>query len=136
ASVTDVLVSGITEAFSSTSSVSLDPGEKSKIYVPAELDRIDVEENDNIEANINFGEQEGVLVNSINREVEFKTGSSSLPIVGSFTESPMKAGGLILLLLVSGGLFYFRDDLKSRMGDLSSNSKKDNSDSGGYSFDG
>ena len=96
----EVMVRGEEDSFTATSG-EIEPGEKEEVYVtpnPA-LDRIDIEENDELSVVVNYGEDERTQLNRINRNVEFQTGSS-IPIVGQFGAGPTSAAAAVVLLIL------------------------------------
>lgn len=133
ASLLNVIKSGRESTFTTKETIKITEGESKEVYIPAELDRIDLEENDMIQASISFGERKGALVNNLAQETEFKASSGSIPIIGSFTQSPGRTGVIILAILVIAGLFYFRDALPNPSVDLKSKLQSEN-DNEGYSY--
>lgn len=133
--LSNVIVNGIEETVSARNTVSLDPGETENVYLSAELDRIDIEENEEVDVIIRYGENEGILINSQEEVMEFRT-EGGLPIVGSFTDSSSSLVALLLLLGVLGGVFYFREDFFEKFSNIKTGSSSNNSSGGGYSFDG
>ena len=59
----NVKIKGIPTSLSS-SAVELEPGEVKEIYIPAELDEIDIQENSQIKIEADYGERKDVIVKS------------------------------------------------------------------------
>lgn len=102
-SLLDVRVTGEEKSFS-TSKKRVPAGGEQEFYVPTKLDRIDLEQNSQVEIEYRFGEREEVLPHVMNTETELETKSGL--ISGSFTRTAAPATAGLLLILLS--VLYFK----------------------------
>ena len=97
----EITVQGQESSFSSTSG-EIGSGETETVYVtpnPA-LDRIDLEENEEISVVLNYGESEESKLKQVSSQVDFQTGSG-IPVVGQFGAAPTAGGVLVLVLILA-----------------------------------
>ncbi len=88
----NVMITGESNSFS-TEQEQIMPGEQNTFYIAAELDRIDLQENEEIDTILTYGEDQGTLVNSreLSEELEVESGIPPAALAGA---------GLLLLILV------------------------------------
>lgn len=110
--VEDLTVRGLDEDFSTGNEV-VEPGETASAYIPVKLDSVDQDENDEIKASLRYGENENMKVKSSEEEFEFETSTRSL--TSKVTGSPTTAGAGVLILLITGILFYKRDEVMEKL---------------------
>ncbi len=93
----DVKIKGITDSLSS-GIVELKPGEVKEIYIPAELDEIDIQENSKIKIEADYGERKDAVVKSavVTLPVEVASGIPMILII------PVIVGiGIVILFILS-----------------------------------
>ena len=106
ATVHEFLEGGNTETKSSDEKM-IEEGEKDTVYIPADLDEIDLEDNEIIQVELRYGENENILVNNENHEQEFKTaGGIFSTITGGITGNAGSIG-ISLLFIIVGIAAYF-----------------------------
>lgn len=99
--IRNVMVRGEEDSFTATSG-EIEPGARQEVYItpnPA-LDRIDIQENDELSVVVNYGEEEGTQLNRIAQTVEFQTGSG-IPVIGQFGAGPTSAAAVVVLLILA-----------------------------------
>ncbi len=104
ASVLDFIEGG-SENSGSSNVEQVEPEEEETLYVPADLDEIDLEENEVIKVDLRFGENEDVLINTNSHEVEFTTGGIVSAITGGVTANAGSIGLSLLFILL--GIFAY-----------------------------
>jgi hypothetical protein len=116
-SLREVSVRGQDTSYTSET-VEIEQGEAETVYIAANpaLDRIDIQENDEIRAVVSYGKKEDLRLKEINREVEFRTGGG-IPVVGGFSSSTTAAVALVLIVLVAGVVAEVRYDKLSEVMD-------------------
>ncbi|MFB6180726.1 MAG: hypothetical protein ABEJ93_02515 [Candidatus Nanohalobium sp.] len=105
ANILNVTVKGQEKSFS-TDRKKVKPGQKLQLYAAASLDRIDLQQNKKITAEIRYGERENQLLKSKEVTRDFKSRSGS--IAGMFASSPTAAGAVILIILAAAGIYMYR----------------------------
>lgn len=107
ATVHEFLEGGNTET--RTSDVrEIEAGEEGTVYIPAELDEIDLEDNEDLNIELRFGENEVVLVQNEEHELEFKTaGGIVSTITGGITGNAGSIGMALLFIIVGIAAYYF-----------------------------
>ncbi|MFB6099735.1 MAG: hypothetical protein ABEK16_00545 [Candidatus Nanohalobium sp.] len=103
--LTDVMVTGETQSFGSERKKV--PGDSSQtFYMPAELDRIDLGQNQRVNTVLSYGEERNLLVKT-------STSSRELKVVER-TITPVMIGVAAILLILIGGAFlaYRRLDIE------------------------
>lgn len=108
ANLIDVIVSGQEMSFS-TDEVSISPRDTETLYVSADLDRIDQQENEIVNVELNYGEEQGLHPNSLSVEEDFEVDTQSL--TGQFASSPSAMAGVavVLLIAVLAGVYALRE---------------------------
>ncbi len=107
--ILQLVVNGVPEDLSKSDSI--DPGETKLTYLPVELDKIDIEENQVFDITIVYGNDEENKLQKISEEVEFKTKTGN-PITGMVTAigqggaGPVVAG-VFVLVVIAGVVFFF-----------------------------
>lgn len=94
----EVSVKGKEESFE-TGIKELGPGESESFYVPVKLDRIDVQENSEIDTAVNYGEREDLLVNLERKEIDLQVKQG--PLTARVTNSTTGAGVAVTLLVLA-----------------------------------
>jgi hypothetical protein len=105
--LTDVMIRGEETSFTSEQ-VEIPPGESEEVYIVADLDRIDIQENNAVNTVLTYGENSSTLINSDRRRIDLNVQEAN-------NISPvMIFGGVIVLLVVIGVvvLRYVERDLK------------------------
>lgn len=82
--------------------VEVPESESETVYIAANpaLDRIDIDQNEELRAVVSYGKEEDLRLKEINREVEFRT-AGGIPILGSFSSGTTAAAALALVLLLA-----------------------------------
>ena len=97
--LTDVSVSGQSQSFASEREKV--PADSSKtIFIPAELDRIDLQENERVTASLSYGSNENVLVKSSQVDSDFEVVESRI--------KPWMIAGVVVLLLIGAAVLANR----------------------------
>jgi hypothetical protein len=113
ATVEDLTVRGLEEDFS-TDTEPVEPGEKESAYIPVELDSVDIEENDEFNVNLRYGESESLKVNS--REDTYSFDTSTRSITGQVANSPATPVALgLTLVFVLVAAFLKRETLLGKV---------------------
>lgn len=100
--LTEVEVKGQEQSFASDRK-KIPAGETKKFYIVADLDRIDLDQNDQVKTSLSFGEQSDSLVQTERTNNEMK-------VVQNNTNQKIMAGGIVLLIIISF-LLYRRSDM-------------------------
>ncbi|MBI4438935.1 hypothetical protein HY640_03325 [Candidatus Woesearchaeota archaeon] len=94
----EVLVSGEKKDFAPSKIARLNPQETKRISIAAELDELDLEDNEIVKARAYFGQREGALIKYIDGEFELKASS----IADAFANNLSYALMAIIALLTAG----------------------------------
>jgi hypothetical protein len=106
--LTDVEVSGQERSFASERK-PVPAGSKGEFFISAELDRIDLEQNQQINTVLSYGENEDTLVNSMNVERE-------LQVSERVVKPWMLAGAAVIVVLLGAVLAVRRLDIQVEIG--------------------
>lgn len=97
--LTDVSVSGQSQSFASEREKV--PADSSKtIFIPAELDRIDLQENERVTASLSYGSNENALVKSSQVDSDFEVVENRI--------KPWMIAGVVVLLLIGAAVLANR----------------------------
>ena len=104
AKLIDLKVKGIKQSFASEVSVVLPKSER-EVFIPVELDKIDLLENEIVKVEIDYGEREDLLIKSETKEMKLAI-EEGFPLTGLFLQ-PVSWIGIIIALVVIIVLFKF-----------------------------
>lgn len=107
--VRDIIINGLTETVYKEDSISA--GQTKTIYLPAKLDRIDLQENDVLDVVVTYGKDQALLLKTVQATEQFKiiSGGRITGLVTGIGGGSLATGwGLIMLFLI-GSLYitYF-----------------------------
>ncbi len=95
---------------------SIGPGETKSTYLPVELDKVDMMENEEFHITVLYGKDADFLIKSLKQDLPFvvKSGSLITGMVASFTgeASPVAAIIIVLVLVGIAGFFFYRSKKK------------------------
>ncbi len=98
----DVVVNGIQTSLSSERIRMIKPGEEKTIYIPAQLDELDIQDNDMVHVIVTYGQRKDLLINTVDKEVELEI-DRSMPV-----EQILLIVGVVILLVIVVAFFVFR----------------------------
>lgn len=114
----NVMITGEPNSFS-TEQKQIKPEEEQKFYIPAELDRIDLRQNEEVETILTYGEERGTLVNT--REL-----SPGLEVESGIPTYAVASATLLLLLALA--TIYFKKDKLTKLYDGYRDTEEENRD--------
>ncbi|MGM5480091.1 MAG: hypothetical protein ACQESC_01390 [Nanobdellota archaeon] len=110
----NVVINGIEQTLYKESEVQ--SGKLKTVYVPASLDKIDIEDNDKFSLVITYGANKDLKLKSIRAEYPFK--------IVSGINTTMLVGAIVVVLLLVGTLLFFKKKKSSKKPSSGASSKK------------
>ena len=108
--VNDLIVSGLEETLLRTGRVA--PLSETIIYLPVELDRVDLEENVVLDIEVSYGSDENFLVRKVTNTLAFRVEGGFINLLTGMVTGIAGSGNAVLLLLLvaalGGAFFYLR----------------------------